>query len=185
MNTRGIICILAFLIPGCAGTPFVPGPMAHQVVKPGSILKLERELTILPHKAGVRLQYGNITSYKETDWWYPNCRFEVYRPLDTAQIIRPEEFTITGVSTKNQLVSSDHIQLAALGAGINIGQSSGGGPMGEEMTTIFHLKSETQPEVKQLFCQKYFRVMESRYLMLDEVQQALGSFFAFQLKPES
>lgn len=188
MSKRGLFSLLgifAFLVYGCAGTPFIPGPMAHQVIKPGSILKLKRELTILPHKAGVRLQYGNITRYKEIDWWYPNCRFEVYKPLPTAQIIQPGDFTVTRVSTKNQLVSADNIQLAAVGVGINIGFSGGGGPMGEEMTTIFHLKSETQPKVKQLYCQQYNRVIDSRYLMLDEVQQALGSFFEFQLKPES
>ncbi|WP_455221242.1 hypothetical protein [Kaarinaea lacus] len=158
--------------------------MAHQVVKPGSTLKLNQELAIPPNKAGVRLQYGKITRYKEIDWWYPNCRFEVNKPLPTEQIIQPEEFVITRVSTMNQLVSSDHIQLAAVGIGIGIGMSDGGGgPMGEEMTTIFHLQSQSQPKVKQLICQHYQKVSDSRYLMLDEVGQALGSFFDFQLKP--
>jgi hypothetical protein len=161
--------------------------MAYQVVKPGSISKLNQELAIQPDKAGIRMQFGKLVDRDNAiNRWRANCRFEVDRPAPIEQIIQPEEFTITRVSTKNQLVASDHIQLASvgIGIGINLGMSDGdGGPMGEEMTTIFHLQSETQPKVKQLICQHYEKVEDSRHLMLEEIQQAVGDIFEFRPAP--
>ena len=175
------LCLLSGFLFACAGTPYIPGPLAYEVVKPGSKLILNQPLTIQPDKAGVRIQFGEVVNRDNAiNSWRANCRFEVYKPLPTAQIIQPEEFTITRVSTYELLVAAEHIKLAALS--LSVGMADGG-PNAEEMTTTFHLQSQTQPEVKQLYCQHYEKVDDSRHLMLDEIQQTVGNIFEFQLAP--
>ena len=181
MSKYVTLCLLSGFLFGCAGTPYIPGPMAYQVVKPGSKLKLNQPLTIQPDKAGVRIQFGEVVKRDSAiNSWRANCRFEMYKPLPTAQIIQPEEFTITRVSTYELLVAAEHIKLAALS--LSVGMADGG-PNAEEMTTTFHLQSQTQPEVKQLYCQHYEKVDDSRHLMLEEIQQTVGDIFEFQLAP--
>lgn len=182
MSKYAALCLSITFFLGCAGTPYIPGPMAYQVVKPGSKLKLNQALTIQPDKAGVRIQFGKVVDRDSAiNSWRANCRFEVYKPLPTEQIIQPEEFTITRVSTYELLVAAEQIKLAALS--ISVGMNDGGGPNAEEMTTTFHLQSQTQSEVKQLYCQHYEKVDDSRHLMLEEIQQTAGDIFEFQLAP--
>ncbi len=181
MSKYVALCLLAVFLFACAGTPYIPGPMAYEVVKPGSKLKLSQPLTIQPYKAGVRIQFGKIVNRdNEINSWRANCRFEVYKPLPTEQIIQPEEFEITRISTRELLVAAEHIKLASL---VSVVGMADGGPNAEEMTTIFHLQSQTQPMVKQLFCQHYEKVDDSRHLMLDEIRQAVGNIIEFQLAP--
>jgi hypothetical protein len=181
MSKYVALCLFSGFLFACAGTPYIPGPMAYEVVKPGSKLKLSQPLTIQPYKAGVRIQFGKaVNRDSEINSWRANCRFEVYKPLPTEQIIQPEEFAITRVSTKELLVAAEHIKLASL---ISVVGMSDGGPNAEEMTTIFHLQSQTQPKVKQLYCQHYEKVDDSRHLMLDEIRQAVGNIFEFLLAP--
>lgn len=186
MTKYGSLCLLCVFICACAGTPYILGPMAHEVVKTGSILKLNQELTISPHEAGVRMQYGKVTEYKSINQWYPNCRLEVRDPAPDAQIIQQGEFVITKVSTEFQLVAAEQIKLAAVSIGIGIGMSeNNGGPTAEVMSTIFYLQSQLQPKVWRLICQHWEDPSDSRHLMLEEIQQAVGDIFEFRLAPAS
>lgn len=182
MSKYGSHCFLTLFLLGCAGTPYLPGPTAHQVVKPGSILKLNQELSIPPNEAGVRMQYGKVTHYKQIDQWHANCRFEVRDPAPDAQIIQSEEFTITQVGFEYQFVASEQLKLAAVGLGI---MSGAGNPMAQVMSTSFYLRSQTQPKVTRLICQHWENPQDSRHLMLDEIQQAVGDIIEFKLAPAS
>ncbi|MCI0505800.1 MAG: hypothetical protein L0Z73_06775 [Gammaproteobacteria bacterium] len=182
MTKYVLLCLLGFLIHACAGTLQPARPMAHQVVKPGAILKLNRDLTIPPDQAGVRMQYGKFTEYRAINQWYPNCRFEVKNPAPAEQIIQPEEFVITQVSTEFQFVAAEQIKLAAFGIGIGM-FGNNGGPTAEVMSTSFYIQSQTQPKVRRLICQHWEDPYDSRHLLLEEIQQALGDIIEFRLTP--
>jgi len=180
MSKYGSLCFLTFLLTGCAvGTPYLPGPTAHTVVKPGSILKLNKPLTISPREAGVRIQNGKIAN-DNFDQWQPNCRLEIRDPVTTNQVIEPDDFTITQVGIEYQFVQSEPIKLAAVGISFAGGGASA---TAERMRTNFFLQSEKQPQVTRLLCQHWENPEDSRHLMLNEIEQALGDFFTFQLKP--
>ena len=161
---RSIYYLIISLLTGCAaGTPFLPGPTAHTVVKPGSILTLNTALSIPSHSAGVRIQNGKVAGDKVNDW-NPNCRFEVLNPEKTDQEIQPGKFTIKQVGVEYSQVSVGEIT---------------------NMRTNFFLKSEQQPQITKLYCQAWWSPDEARHLMLSEVEQAVGKIFTFQPKPAS
>jgi hypothetical protein len=178
MRRYGQLTLLCLLITGCATTDFIPGPPAYQTVKPGSILKLNQPLTIEPHSAGVRIQYGKVIPNKLLEQWYPNCRFEVLNPKDTPQVIQPDTFTIKRVTYENYLVSAGPVMLASVGIGMSVGvggDSDGDDATADVYSTYFYLESETQPEVSRLLCQFWEDPHDARHLMLDEIQQTLGN----------
>lgn len=181
MGKYGSLCLLTVFLIGCAtGTPWLPGPTAHSVVKPGSILKLNKPLTVSPRSAGVRIQNGKIAENK-FDQWRPNCRIRVRDPASTNQIIQPDEFTITQIGIEFQYVQSQEIKLAA---GISFAGGVGSATA-EVMRTNFFLESKTQPHVMRLSCQHWENPSDSRHLMLSEIEETLGEYFTFQLKPNS
>lgn len=164
---------------GCgATTPYLPGPTAHTVVKPGSILKLTKTVTIFPPEAGVRFQNGRIAE-KQFDQWRPNCRLETRDPVTSNQDIQPDEFTIVQVGIEYQFVQSEPIKLAAVGISLGAGGASA---TAERMRTNFFLQSKKQPHVTRLMCQHWENPEDSRHLMLNEIEQTLGEYFIFQLK---
>ena len=164
MRKYGSFVVLAALLIGCAApTPYLPGPTAHTEVKPGSILKLNKTITIPSRSAGIRIQNGKIAEGR-IDAWNTNCRFEVRDPAKTNQDIQPDKFTIT------QLGVEYHINDAS---------------ESQNMRTNFYLKSDKQPQVSLLMCQAWFNPSDARHVMLSEVQQAVGELFTFQLKPAS
>ena len=182
MSKYGSLCFITILLVGCAAsTPYLPGPTAHTVVKPGSILKLNKAVTISPPEAGVRFQNGKIAENKY-DQWHPNCRLEMRDPATTNQVVEPDEFTITQVGIEYQFVQSEPIRLAAVGISFVGGGAS---PTAERMRTNFFLQSKKQPHVTRLICQHWENPEDSRHLMLNEIEQAVGEYFTFQLKPAS
>lgn len=179
MSKYGLISFFTVFILGCgATTPYLPGPTAHTVVKPGSILKLNKAVTISPPEAGVRFQNGKIAENK-FDQWRPNCRLEMRDPATANQIIQPDDFTIVQVGIEYQFVQTDPIKLAAVGMSFGGGGASA---TAERMRTNFFLQSQKQPQVTRLMCQHWENPEDSRHLMLDEIEQALGEYFTFQLK---
>jgi len=157
----GSLYVLAILLMGCAATtPYLPGPTAHSEVKPGSILKLNKTITIPPNSAGVRIQNGKIAEGR-LDAWNTNCRFETRDPAKTNQDIQADEFKVTQVGVEYSINDASESQ---------------------NMRTNFYLTSEKQPHVSLLMCQAWFNPSDARHLMLSEVEQAVGELFTFQLK---
>ena len=149
---------------GCATpTPYLPGPTAHTEVKPGSILQLNKTITIPARSAGIRIQNGKIAEGR-INAWNTNCRFEVRDPAKTNQEIHPDDFTISQVGVEYHINDASESQ---------------------NMRTNFYLKSDKQPQVSLLMCQAWFNPSDARHVMLSEVQQALGELITFQLKPAS
>ena len=180
MSKYGTLCFIFLIITlaGCgATTPFLPGPTAHSVVKPGSKLTLNKAVTILPPEAGVRFQNGQVTA--KYNQWHPNCRLEMHNPATTNQVIQPDEFTITQVGFEFQLVYVDKIKLASAGLTFVGGVASA---TAERMRTIFMLHSQSQPHISRLICQHWENPEDSRHLMLNEIEQTLGDYFTFELK---
>ncbi|WP_455218923.1 hypothetical protein [Kaarinaea lacus] len=179
MRKYALLSVLISLLLGCgATTPYLPGPTAHTVVKPGSVLKLTKAVTIFPPEAGVRFQNGKIVE-KNFDQWRPNCRLETRDPVTSNQDIRPDEFTIIQVGIEYQFVQSEPVKLAALGISLGGGGASA---TAERMRTNFFLQSKKQPQVTRLLCQHWENPEDSRHLMLSEIEQTLGDYFIFQLK---
>ena len=179
MSKYAVLCCFVSLLVGCAaGTPYLPGPTAHTVVKPGSVLKLNKAVTIYPPQAGVRFQNGRVVN--EFDQWRPNCRLKVLNPVTTNQVIEADDFTITQVGIEYEFVQSAPIRLAAVGISFAGGGAS---PTAQRMRTNFFLNSKKQPHVTVLLCQHWENPEDSRHLMMSEIEQALGEYFTFQLKP--
>lgn len=180
MRRYGTLALFCSLAAGCATTNFIPGPPAYKTVTPGSILKLNQTLTIEPHSAGVRIQNGKITGTQQMNQWYPNCRFELRNPKDTEQVVQPDTFIISRVSYNNYLVKAGNLMLASAGIGVSLGGGDGG-PTADVHSTYFYLSSETQPEVSRLLCEHWEDPSDARHLMLDEIQQTLGSIMEIKV----
>ena len=126
MTKNNSFAFLIVLLAGCAApTPYLPGPTAHTEVKPGSILQLNKTITIPARSAGIRIQNGKIIE-GSGDACNPNCRFEVRDPAKTNQDTQPDDLTITQVGV-------EYFQVSA-------GETT-------NMRTNFFLNSEKQPHI--------------------------------------
>ena len=121
----------------------------------GSKLILNKELAIPAGEAHILLQHGEATSGASE--YYINCRFEV-RDLGP-RVIQPDTFLITRDSSQREWVDQPSIM---------------------RFYKVFHLKSERQPDIMPMICQYWAYPLIGRPVTIQEIQEALGSYFTFE-----
>lgn len=173
------------ILPGC-GTPRILDTERGGYVpaRPG-VFELHRELSVRAGRTRVYLQGGEVVP--GVDEFRPHCQFEVNTLRETPQTVQPDNFVITGVSTRmDNIVATDHIQVAALetaavGVGIGVGFGRWGLFDGREtrrmQAYVFRLHSDRQPDVRALTCGGAF---DDPWLAdlptLQEIAAALGGY---------
>ncbi len=179
------IPMLAMLLVGCQIPSYEGNEKSpFYLVPAGSTLKLTRDLTIPANQVAVFLQGGEVIPSDRINQYYPHCKFELRRRLDTPQAVPPDSFEITQVVQEiGHSVASEGQQVArmSVGIGINIGLTGGDGASLQTYITRLVLRSTRQPEVFRLSCGQAALPHEGEHVSISEMRQALGNVFALDL----
>jgi hypothetical protein len=152
-------------------------------VKPESRLVLNRALTIPPNQVSVYVQNGEVKSQPDVDFYYPNCKFELYSISEQQRQVEPDSFRVHKVVDERNEVSLGYRTYASLGgvAGLSMGDA----PQVYNYTTVMYLASAQQPDVFRITCQYWEDVFVDKYLSIEQMRQAMGDVFTLELaKPQ-
>lgn len=144
-----------------------------------SRLLLKQELTIQPGSAHVTIQSGRVVSISDRRSYYPYCELEVNSVRETPQTVSPDEFIIRKAYVESRTVSADGFRKVTQWADVRIGARSI-----VIYRTVFKLGSDRQPDVRWMTCERWGDAALDTHLTLDEIRQALGSYFSL-LPPAS
>jgi hypothetical protein len=183
MKVLFVILLASLLMAACSQSGWVKQDTASRYYLPpiGTLVELQRPLTVPPGRARVFLQGGQVT--QGFDQYQPNCNFEIRTLSEQPQVISPEKFLVVKVQrvTEEVVQTAEPIQVAWLGL---VGRDTGGYTMIVRGVHLW-LGSDTQPDVMRLTCRGGFddpwRVDPPS---IDEMRAALGDYAHISLPYE-
>ncbi len=184
MKTIGLL-ITALVLMSCRTTAYEGNENSpFYLVPAGSTLKLTRTLSIPANQVAVFLQGGEVVASDRVNQYYPHCKFELRRRMNSAQTVPPDTFEITKVVQEiGHSVALDGVRLAgvSVGIGVNIGMKGGDGASLQAYSTRLSLRSVRQPEVLRLSCGQSALPHEGQHVSINEIREALGGIFTLVL----
>jgi hypothetical protein len=170
----------------CASGPY-PVSSPYYQVPAGTGIELKQTLTITPNSGRVYVQYGKVVTPKERERYHANCWFLSWKVLETPQTIHPDTFIVKGSRKSQDIVQNQSaIKLASLDlqtaagtgfetvSGKGIGFLANASPMAAVFTTTLDIRSDRQPDIRQLACSHWDDVSSGEHLTVEQMQQALG-----------
>ena len=140
----------------------------------GATFTLNRQITIPPDMTSVYLQNGKISGTRDIDFYYSNCKFELYTISESERTVQPDTFVVTRIIDDSE-ASLNNLHFASLAL------VRGDGPIFLNYLTMMYLKSEKQPDVYRITCQNWDDVADGKYLSIDQMRKALGDVFTLTL----
>lgn len=174
------VFLLSITITACSTGP-APVSSPYYRIPMGSKLILKQTLTIPPNAGRVYIQYGKVVTAKEKDDFYPHCWFLSWKVLSTAQVIKPDTFTITKSEKREDMVSRRSVQRFAMNGLLAMGMYSDGGPMALVYSTQMHIHSDRQPNIRRFACSYWENPDDAKHLTVAEMQKTLGKIAQIQL----
>lgn len=170
----------ALLLWGC-DTPRSYSPESPYYRFPSdSRLVLNQPLEVPANWATVRLQYGKVVPFGHVQEHLPHCILEINMVREAPHRVEPDTFEIIKVqrSTSTLAVNS--------GFFFFIGTAFADTDRPSQMfyKTVFTLKSEKQPWIRELTCQndQYAAgIAIPNHLTVPEIRQALGGIFTLEI----
>lgn len=163
-----VLLFCQFAVAGDETSPFFKVPV-------GSTLTLNQPLTIQPHHASVRMQYGRIMPYSQIDKFYANCDFEVRTIAKQPTIINPDTFLITKVVNEEDVAAGDWTVYAFFGSG-------DAGPSHVDYMTVMYLESVKQPDVLRITCTHWEDPVEAEFLSIQQMRKAMGKILTLNIR---
>jgi hypothetical protein len=172
------IVLSVFLLNGCRTGAF--SESVHTIPTAGSVIKLNRQLTVPGGHTRVFLQRGRVVAKAKFDRYHPSCNFEVWKLSQEPTIIQPDSFLVTKAGRDiNQVVSLDTLKVAALRWHRH----------DDDHAMIMHtvhmlLQSAMQPNVYRLTCRGWLAApVEAEKPTVTDMREALGGLATIQLTP--
>lgn len=180
-----LVVATAGFLAGCQGwyqgdetSPFFLPPV-------GSTLVLNQGLTVPPEKTSVYLQDGKVVeSFWRVNVYYPYCKFELRTRRPNAQTVAPDDFIVTRVARYTSFTPSARRDTRlASSAGmikVQVDGEDGGMTLLSYLTELY-LRSDRQPDVYRVACQRWDYPATGEHLSIADVRRALGTLFALRL----
>ena len=170
------LCLTVWLT-GCTSSEVKDESSPFYSVPAGSMLTLNRDITIPGDKVAAYVQDGKVLGYNDVDWYRPNCKFEIYTMSDQPRQVSPDSFRITKVVDEIESSSlQGHVHYASVVVGMGLDRSQV-----FNYATMMHLHSDMQPDVFRMTCQHWEDVVDDRYLSVEQMRQALGEVFTLTI----
>jgi hypothetical protein len=174
-----LLLILSVVGLGACGTPRYVGNEDSPFYKVpiGSRLILEQDLEFPPERLTIYLQDGKIfPSFSGVQQYRAHCLFEVRHKRDAAQTVKADTFE---VQKTTQIEETSRFGPPVRAAGE--WQFAAGNPAFWVYLTRLDLRSERQPEVMRLTCQRWETLAgQQRHLSINELRKALAPFFRLE-----
>lgn len=138
-----------------------------------SRLILNKQVVIEPNLARAYFQFGKQINKQFIEKYQPHCYLLLSTLSEKEQVIQPDTFSIYKVE-RDFIVSAGQQLYASVS--MNFFDTSL-----VEYVNIYHLSSNTQPNVMSLNCLQWSDSTDRLYLTVEEVRQALGGYFSLQL----
>src|SRR5216684_2603759 len=147
----------------------------------GSTLTLNKEIDVPAGKAAVYIQNGQIVdSSGQVHEYDPYCNLEMRAIKDVPQPVKSDQFVVLKSKQETKLSRADFMLLAS--NNLLLAGKMGGGPSQKLQSTLLDLRSEKQPEVFRLTCQRWdTRTTVSTPLTVGEIRKTLSDVFALKL----
>ena len=153
-----LAALFAGVLAGCQTSAMYDIKSPGYRIPPGSSLVLNKELTIPSGQRHVKLQHGQPVA--GVDDFKVNCQVRVY---DLGlEAIRPDTFRITRVDEGREWESI---------------------PYRLRFFRTLNIRSDAQPEVLKLICQKIDDRFAGRNISVPQMQEALGDYVTFRFAP--
>ena len=107
----------------------------------GSILVLNSAITIPSGAVSVLMQDGKISHSSDIDYYFPNCKFELFSISEKPREVRPDRFLITRVVDENEFTDLQKTLYAGRRMFVD------DAPETITYATVLYLESEIQPDV--------------------------------------
>jgi len=145
-------------------------------IKAGSVITLNKEITVAANLGRTFFQYGNVITEKNLNIYYPHCSITVNTISDVNRIISPTTFNIVKVIDDEEyaqgyMLFADNSLNLALGGAIISG-----------LVSYYYLQSVDAPDVRTLECIQWDSLYENNYLSISEIRKSLGDIFTLTLK---
>ena len=137
----------------------------------GSLLILNKDVTIPANHARVIIQNGRILSRRDVDQYYPFCEFEILTLSESDQVIHPDQFKIHKLD-KRMDTSSQPVMYASLA------DSQFDRPL-IAYNTVMYLSSDKQPDVYRMSCMYWTDDSMATHLTQNQINATLGDIFQF------
>jgi len=173
-----MVSVLLGMLPAGCGYESGRDESSHYYsVKQGSRLVLNRTLTIAPNQVAVYLQHGEVKPHDDIDFYYPNCKFELYSISEEQRRVVPDTFRVSRVVDERNDVSLGYgIHASLAGAALSIGDA----PQVYTYATVMYLESALQPDVFRISCQHQEDVFIDQYLSIEQMREAMGGVFTLE-----
>jgi hypothetical protein len=172
------LCLPVWLA-SCTGSQLRDEASPFYSVPAGSVLTLNRDITIPGDKVAAYVQDGKVLGYNDVDWYRPNCKFELYTISEQPRQVRADSFSVTRVVDEIESSSlQGQVYYVALVVGMGLDRS-----YVFNYATMMYLHSELQPDVYRMTCQHWEDVVDDRYLSVEQMRQAMGDVFTLAITP--
>jgi hypothetical protein len=182
---RLVLPILIVFVAACQTTRYEGNEDSpYYLVPVGSVLTLNQDIEIPPHRVAVFLQDGQLKPLSQINQYYPHCKFEVLKIRDIPQTVHADRFTIEkAVQEITDSVDAGGIQLAGIPLAIGVGIGNGDGIGAQTFATRLSLRSASQPDVYLLSCGQWAFPSDGQHVSIRDIRRVLGKIFALQLAP--
>ncbi|MEA1889072.1 MAG: hypothetical protein U9N50_04745 [Pseudomonadota bacterium] len=175
---------LSLLFSACESIPSASRSPGLHTIPTGSIVKLNRALTIPAQRVRIGVQYGEVIAGVYTG--EPYCQFEVNTISETATTLPAGEYRITRVLQYEDPYFSHLPRSKRRVASASEAAAWATQAMSPDShwtyTTVFRLESRLHPDIRQLVCGSTFPSgYEARHITIREFEILAGDVMTLQV----
>jgi len=141
----------------------------------GSVLSLNKTITIPANLARRFFQDGKPVLEKDINIYYPHCSLLMNTLTDVERTIKPAIFEIYKVQDEID-TTQRYLYFASIATRYNDGPSIVG------YASYYYLRSASVPDVRSLECIQWNDPVNAEYLSINEVKKSLGDYFTLTIK---
>ena len=175
-----LLFLIAPLLAGCQTPAFNyenPNDNPRRVPPEGSVVVLNQPLQFRVGSSRSYVQFG-VAQTGGVNIREPYCMFYLYEPseaLKQERTIQPDQFTVIKSFQASEFASVKPVVQAA------VIRRSGDGPSAQTLATTLRLKSELQPQVRDLKCSVFGEANLYDFVSINQIIETLGDVATLQL----
>ena len=183
--------LLILPLTGCQSSSIsyeTPSDNPFNLLPPGTVIELNQTLTFSPGNSRSNIQNGKAIGQGRYDRFQPMCQFYLYESKEAMKVsrsIEPDSFTVIKSSQNIDYVLAEPIEVAFVSIGFG-GPRYRHDPFDDDigtrtMKTTMRLRSEKQPQVHELRCNRDDDPYLRNFVTINEMIKTLGEVATLHL----